>query len=47
VTLRKLAVVAAVAFTAFVLVTTVAVSLLWSLGEEPPNPNEPVTTLRQ
>jgi hypothetical protein len=47
VTARKLLVLAIVAFAAFVLVTTVAVYLLWSRGEEPPTRSEPVTSLRQ
>ena len=46
-TIRKIAVLVAVAVAAFVLVTTIAVYLLWSRGEEPPTRSEPVTTLRQ
>lgn len=46
-TIRKLVVLVAVAFAAFVLVTTIAVYLLWSRGEEPPTRNDAVTTLRQ
>jgi hypothetical protein len=47
VTVRKLVVLAAVSFAAFVLVTTIVVYLLWSQGEEPPTRSEPLTTLRQ
>ena len=46
-TARKLIVLAAVAFAAFVLVTTIAVYLLWSRGEEAPTRSEAVPTLRQ
>ena len=46
-TIRKIAELVAVAVAAFVLVTTIAVYLLWSRGEEPPTRSEPVTTLRQ
>jgi hypothetical protein len=46
-TVRKLVVLAAVAFAAFVLVTTIVVYLLWSQGEDPPTRSEPVTTVRQ
>lgn len=45
--LRRLVVVVVVAVAAFMLVTTIAVYILWSSGENPPNPNERVTTLRQ
>jgi hypothetical protein len=47
VTLRKLAVIVVVAVGAFMLVTTIAVYVLWSSGEAPPTPNQRVTTLRQ
>jgi hypothetical protein len=47
VTARKVIVLAVVAFAAFVLVTTIAVYLLWSRGEEPPTRSELVTMLRQ
>jgi hypothetical protein len=47
VTTRKLVVLAAVVFAAFVLVTTIAVYLLWSRGEEPPTRSGAVTGLRQ
>jgi hypothetical protein len=47
VTARKLLALAVVAFAAFVLVTTIAVYLLWSGGEEPPTRSEPATSLRQ
>jgi hypothetical protein len=42
VTSRKLAVLAVVALAAFVLITTIAIYLLWSRGEEPPTRSEPV-----
>jgi hypothetical protein len=47
VTVRKLAAIVVIVVAAFVLVTTIAVYLLWSSGENPPTPNQPVTTLRQ
>jgi hypothetical protein len=47
VTARRLIVLAVVAFAAFVLVTTIAIYLLWSRGEEPPTRSEPVTMLWQ
>lgn len=46
-TVRRLVVVAAVAFAAFIVVTMIAVYLLWSRGEEPPTRSESVTALRQ
>jgi hypothetical protein len=47
VTLRKLAVIVVVAVAAFMLITTIAIYVLWSSGENSPSPNQPVTTLRQ
>jgi hypothetical protein len=47
VTVRKIAAIVVGVVAAFVLVTTIAVYLLWSSGENPPTPNQPVTTLRQ
>jgi hypothetical protein len=47
VTLRKLAAIVVVALAALILVTTITVYVLWSSGEDPPTPNQPVTTLRQ
>lgn len=46
-TVRRLVVVAAVVFAAFMIVTMIAVFLLWSRGEEPPTRSESVTALRQ
>jgi hypothetical protein len=46
-TVRKLVVLAAASLALFVLVTTIAVYLLWSRGEEPPTRSDAVTTLRQ
>jgi hypothetical protein len=47
VTVRKLAAIVILAVAAFMLVTTIAVYLLWSSGEDPPTRNQPVTTSRQ
>jgi hypothetical protein len=47
VSLRKVAAVVVVAVVVFMLVATITVYVLWSSGEDPPTPNQPVTTLRQ
>lgn len=45
--LPKLAAIVVAGVVAVMLVATIAVYVLWSSGEDPPTPNEPVTTLRQ
>jgi hypothetical protein len=47
VSLRKVAVIVVVAVAAVMLLTTIAVYVLWSSGEDPPTPNQPATTVRQ
>jgi ABC-type nickel/cobalt efflux system permease component RcnA len=44
---RKVAAIVVLAVVSFVLVTTIAIYLLWSGGEDTPHPNQAVTTLRQ
>ena len=46
-TLRKLAVIVVVGVAALILVTSIVVYVLWSSGEDPPERDQPVTTVRQ
>lgn len=45
--IRKAAALVAILVVTVTVVVTVTIFALWSGGEDPPSPNQPVTTLRQ